>query len=53
MHASQKRFRAGSNPAWPTNTRRWWNSAATRGLRTPFLRASLFEPGSAHHTGLD
>jgi len=29
--------------------RRWWNSADTRGLRTPCLLASPFEPGSAHH----
>ena len=42
-------FRVGSNPTWPTNMRRWWNSADTRGLRTPCLLASPFEPGSAHH----
>ena len=46
-------FRVGSNPTWPTNMRRWWNSADTRGLRTPCLRASPFEPGSAHQTCLD
>ena len=46
-------FRVGSNPTWPTNMRRWWNSADTRGLRTPCLRASPFEPGSAHHIRLD